>query len=70
MSTSCVSAINKRIRDMNLDVAKARFQRPMVEVGREVRRRGEGGILIWWGSLWVEFVLWINQTLNGVSGVA
>ncbi len=43
MSTSCVSAMNKRIRDVNLEVPKARFQRPMVEVAREVRRVEEEG---------------------------
>jgi DnaJ family protein C protein 28 len=32
-----VAAINKRIRDVNLEVPKARFQRPMLEVAREVR---------------------------------
>lgn len=33
-----VAALNKRIRDVNLEVPNARFQRPMLEVAREVRR--------------------------------
>ena len=33
-----VAALNKRIRDVNLEVPNARFQRPMLDVAREVRR--------------------------------
>jgi DnaJ family protein C protein 28 len=33
-----VAVINKRIRDVNLEVPNARFQRPMLDVTREVRR--------------------------------
>ncbi len=37
-----VAALNKRIRDVNLEVPNARFQRPMLDVGREVRRLEDG----------------------------
>ena len=38
-----VAALNKRIRDVNLEVPNARFQRPMLDVAREVRRVEEEG---------------------------
>jgi DnaJ family protein C protein 28 len=38
-----VKALNKRIRDVNLEVPNTRFQRPMLEVGREVRRVEDEG---------------------------
>jgi DnaJ family protein C protein 28 len=38
-----VAALNKRIRDVNLEVPNARFQRPMLDVAREVSRVEEQG---------------------------
>jgi len=37
-----VAVINKRIRDVNLQVPNARFQRPLLDLAREVRRVEEG----------------------------
>jgi DnaJ family protein C protein 28 len=38
-----LAALNKRIRDVNLEVPNARFQRPMLDLAREVRRGEEEG---------------------------
>ena len=38
-----VAALNKRIRDVNLEVPNVRFQRPMLDLAREVRRLEEEG---------------------------
>ena len=37
-----VAALNKRIRDVNLEVPNVRLQRPMLDLAREVRRLEEG----------------------------
>ena len=38
-----VAALNKRIRDVNLEVPNARFQRPLLDLAREVRMVEEEG---------------------------
>ena len=38
-----VAALNKRIRDVNLEVPNPRFQRPLLDLAREVRRVEEEG---------------------------
>jgi hypothetical protein len=40
MSTSWVAAINKRIREVNLEVGMVRFQRLVLEVGRVGEEEG------------------------------
>ncbi len=38
-----LAALNKRIRDVNLEVPNPRFQRPLLDLAREVRRVEEEG---------------------------